>query len=109
MPSVHYTIMRVFERAIGDKVRSQQEQPRQLTPGTGVPDTAERCEPVSPPLTGIGGRASATTTPAAEEVVQALDQGIDRLAKMHDWIDEDNEWVTLIDRVIRQQVATVTG
>jgi len=57
--------------------------------------------------TPSGEVAPAQTPPseAAAEIVAALDQRIDRLSHVRDWIAEDNALASLIDKVIGGQVA----
>jgi len=54
-----------------------------------------------------GGDIAAPARPsdAAAEIVSGLDQRIERLSHVRDWIDEDNELANLIDKVIGGQVA----
>src|SRR5579875_44996 len=90
-----YPYAQAVRAAIDSAIGRWQEDLASAAPGAPLEEDERR-------RIAIG--AARAPSPAAEEIVTALDARIDRLEQVRDYIDEDHELAALIDSVIGQRV-----
>jgi hypothetical protein len=90
--AVRAAITNEIDRLQGDLMAAAASAP--------APAEGRRRIPTSAPTKGAAPGAS----PAARDIVGAIDARIERLAQVRDWIDEDDELAGLIDSVIARRI-----
>lgn len=95
-----YSNTQAVRAAIADEINRLQGDLTAAATGAPAPADGRRRIPTSAPVKGAAPAAS----PAAQDIVGAIDARIERLAQVRDWIDEDDELAGLIDSVIARRI-----